>query len=324
MGHSDSGCYSLRSRLPWEVRFKVSLNSIVLAKQVPDTKNITGEAMNPNGTVNRSALPAIFNPDDLCALEMALRVRDVEGGTVTVVTMGPVRATQILEHALCLGADKVLALTDRRFAAADTLATSYTLAKAVEKLGLPDLLFCGRQAIDGDTAQVGPQLAEKLGVPQATYVQDVTVQDGRLRVKREIEGGHEILDLPTPALLTVTSGLDVRPPSARRLLKYKRSQTPIGLEKELKTRFPEIEKNELELRFEDEKRALGEHGLLIPIWTADDLDIELERIGLMGSPTRVQKVWSVSLLGGESKEIPPTEEGIGAMMKELVDDHILG
>lgn len=302
----------------------MSLHSIVFAKQVPDTKNITGQAMREDGTVNRAALPAIYNPDDLCAFELALRLRDRYDGTVTVVTMGPLRATEILEDSLCRGADRVLALTDRRFAAADTLATSYTLAKAVAKLGKPDLILCGRQAIDGDTAQVGPQLAEKLGIPQATYVREAVLEDGKLRVEKEIEGGYEILRMPLPALLTVTSGIVPRPPSAKRLLKYKRSKSPLQLQAELKANHPDMDDRELELRFEELRRELDQRGLLIPIMDADDLGIELDRIGLMGSPTRVQKIWSVSLLGGESKQVEPTEAGIAAMMKELVQDHILG
>lgn len=280
--------------------------------------------MRADGTVNRSALPAVFNPDDLCALELALQFRDTHGGTVTVVTMGPVRATDILEDALCRGADRVLALTDRRFAAADTLATSYTLSKAIKKLGMPDILFCGRQAIDGDTAQVGPQLAEKLGIPQACYVRELWVEDGKLRVRREIEGGHEVLELPKPCLLTVTTGIEARPRSAKKILKYKRAKSPLMLQNELKRQYPDADENELELRFADERRSLDERGLLFPLWGADDLDIELDRIGLMGSPTRVNKIWSVSLLGGESKEIPPTEEGVSSMIRELVEDHILG
>ena len=302
----------------------MSLDCIVFVKQVPDTKNITGEAMRPDGTVNRQALPAIFNPDDLCALEMALTIRDRHGGTVTVITMGPPRAAEILQEALCRGADQVLLLTDKRFAAADTLATSYTLAKAVEKLGMPDIILCGRQAIDGDTAQVGPQLAEKLHIPQVTYVQEVSVEDGSLRVKKDIEGGYEILRLPLPALLTVTGGIQPRPPSVKRLLKYKRSRTTLDLRTEIKNQSSEPSKDDLEWRLVEKARALDAKGLLIPIWGADDLNVDLERVGLVGSPTRVKKVQGVTLLGGESKQIPATEEDISSLVRELITDHILG
>jgi electron transfer flavoprotein beta subunit len=140
---------------------------------VPDTENLTGEAMKEDGTVNRTALPTIFNPEDLNALEMALQIRDAHGGRVTVITMGPPRAVDVMREALFRGADEVVLLTDRRFAAGDTLATSYTLACAIRKLPAPDLVLCGRQAIDGDTAQTGPQLAEKLALPQFTYVDEI-------------------------------------------------------------------------------------------------------------------------------------------------------
>jgi hypothetical protein len=147
------------------------IHSAVLVKQVPDTHNITGEVMTKDGTMNRGALPAIFNPEDLNALEMALEIKERTGGTVTVITMGPPKAANILRDCLFRGADRVILLTDRKFAGADTLATSYVLQCAVQKAGPFDLVLCGRQAIDGDTAQVGPQTAEKLGIPQITYAE---------------------------------------------------------------------------------------------------------------------------------------------------------
>jgi len=302
----------------------VGLNLIVLAKQVPDTKNITGEAMKADGTVNRQALPAIFNPDDLSALEMALSLRDRYGGTVTVATMGPPRAIEILRESLCRGADRVCLVTDKRFAAADTLATSYTLAKTVQTLGMPDLVLCGRQAIDGDTAQVGPQLAEKLSLPQATYVTEVCVEDGAAFIKKEMGGGYEVLRLPMPALLTISGGLVARPPSAKRVLRYKRAKTVLDLRTELKKQAGQSSTEELEERVQAKARALEGKGLLIPIFDADTIQAEPDRIGLTGSPTRVKKVWGVTLLGGESKVVPPTEEGIRSLVGELVEDHILG
>ncbi len=144
---------------------------IVLVKQVPDTRNVTGEVMTKDGTMNRSALSAIFNPEDLNALEMALDFKDRYGGTVTVISMGPLQAAEILRDSLCRGADQVILLSDRKFAGADTHATSYTLKCAIDKVGQYDMVFCGRQAIDGDTAQVGPQVAEKLNIPQITYAE---------------------------------------------------------------------------------------------------------------------------------------------------------
>jgi len=162
-------------------------HSIVLVKQVPDTRHVTGDVMTKKGTMNRNALPAIFNPEDLNALEMALQVKERYGGTVTVLTMGPPKAAQILRDSLYRGADRVILLTDRKFAGADTQATSYTLKAAIDKIGAFDLIFAGRQAIDGDTAQVGPQVAEKLGIPQITYAETVLALEGD-------EGGDEFLD----------------------------------------------------------------------------------------------------------------------------------
>src|SRR5512143_1015540 len=162
--------------------------SIVLVKQVPDTRRVTGEAMTRDGTMNRGALPAIFNPEDLNALEMALQIKERHGGTVTVITMGPPKAADILRESLWRGADRVILLTDRRFAGADTLATSIALRQAIEKLDRYDLILAGRQAIDGDTAQVGPQTAEKLGIPQVTYAESVLeIADGAVTVERVLD-----------------------------------------------------------------------------------------------------------------------------------------
>jgi electron transfer flavoprotein beta subunit len=205
------------------------LRVVVLVKQVPDTANVTGEAMKEDGTVNRAALPAVFNPEDLNALEEALRLRERYGGRVSVLTMGPPAAAQVLREALYRGADEVVLLSDKRFAAADTLATSYALAQAVRCLGEVDLVLCGRQAIDGDTAQVGPQVAEKLGLPQITCVSRIGDVDGPpgasaggITATRSIEGGYETLRAALPALLTVTSEAnDPRPPSVKLVLTYK-------------------------------------------------------------------------------------------------------
>src|SRR5512137_2410143 len=134
-------------------------HSVVLVKQVPDTRSVHGEVMTAEGTMNRSLLPAIFNPEDLNALEMALSIKEQHGGSVTVLTMGPLQAAEVLREALFRGADRVILLSDRKFAGADTQATSYALQCAIDKLGAYDLVFCGRQAIDGDTAQVGAQVA---------------------------------------------------------------------------------------------------------------------------------------------------------------------
>ena len=200
---------------------------IVLAKQVPDTRNVGKDAMKADGTINRAALPAIFNPEDLSALEQALRLKErYPGSTVTLLTMGPGRAAEIIREGLYRGADDGVLLTDRAFAGADTLATSYALAMAIRKIGDFDLIVGGRQAIDGDTAQVGPQVAEKLGLSQITYAEEIVgVTDGRITVRRKIPGGVETVEAPLPIVVTVNgSAAACRPrwvrkrkPSAQRV-----------------------------------------------------------------------------------------------------------
>ena len=197
---------------------------IVLAKQVPDTRNVGKDAMKADGTINRAALPAIFNPEDLSALEQALRLKErYPGSTVTLLTMGPGRAAEIIREGLYRGADDGVLLTDRAFAGADTLATSYALAMAIRKIGDFDLIVGGRQAIDGDTAQVGPQVAEKLGLSQITYAEEIVgVTDGRITVRRKIPGGVETVEGPLPIVVTVNgSATACRPRNARLVQKYK-------------------------------------------------------------------------------------------------------
>jgi electron transfer flavoprotein beta subunit len=292
---------------------------VVLVKQVPDTHNITGDVMKEDGTVNRAALPAIFNPEDLNALEMALQVREQYGGQVTVLTMGPPSAAEALREALYRGADKVLLLTDRRFAGADTLATSYTLKCAVEKLGKFDLVFCGRQAIDGDTAQVGPQIAEKLGIPQITYAQSIVSLEGdEMVAERAFPLGREWVKCKLPCLLTVVASANrPRPPSARKRIECKLAATPLEY-RALLTQWPEFESEEKLDAF------LAERRLKIPVWTADDLGADLDRLGLAGSPTQVYKVNFVVLETTESKQIPANPEGITALIQELVKEYVVG
>ena len=297
----------------------MSYHSIVLVKQVPDTRHVTGDVMGKNGTMNRNALPAIFNPEDLNALEMALQVKEQYGGTVTVLTMGPLQAAEVLRQSLYRGADRVQLISDRKFAGADTQATSYTLKCAIDKVGSFDLVFCGRQAIDGDTAQVGPQVAEKLGVPQITYAEAIQdLQGDSIVVRRAFEGGTEIVRCKLPCLLTVVSSANVpRPPSARRRIEYKLAAIPNEYAGVLKKR-PEFESAE----------ALDAHleskNLKIPIWSAADLDVDEALLGLPGSPTQVYKVNYVVLETTESKEIPANLDGIRAMIEELVREYIVG
>ncbi|HEX7588726.1 MAG TPA: electron transfer flavoprotein subunit beta/FixA family protein [Anaerolineae bacterium] len=294
-------------------------SSVVLVKQVPDTHNIGGDMMKEDGTVNRSALPAIFNPEDLNALEMALQVREAHGGSVTVVTMGPATAAEVLREALYRGADRVCLLSDRRFAGADTLATSYTLKCIIEKLGQFDLVFCGRQAIDGDTAQVGPQIAEKLGIPQITYAESIDSLEGdEIVVQRAFPLGREWVKSTLPCLLTVIASANrPRPASVRKQIEHKLAATPMEY-KSLLNQWPEFETEEKLDAY------LAEHDLKIPVWTADDIGADADKLGLNGSPTQVHKVNFVVLEGTESKRIEANQEGIAALMQELVKEYIVG
>jgi electron transfer flavoprotein beta subunit len=284
---------------------------VVLAKQVPDTKAITGKAMNDDGTVNRSALPAVFNPEDLNALELALQIKETYGGTVTIMTMGLPSACEVLREGLYRGADRAILVTDRRCAASDTLATSYILSCAVKKLVRYDFVLCGRQAIDGDTAQVGPQIAEKLHIPQITYVEElIDLQGDTVVVRRNIGAGWEKIQGKLPILLTVMeTANEPRPAGAKWMMKYKKAKSPAELSKE---------------KSESEKEVLAQKGLLIEEWNLDDLEADLQWCGRDGSPTKVHRIQSVVLTATEQKDITPTEEGIRSMVHELIEDHTIG
>jgi electron transfer flavoprotein beta subunit len=300
----------------------VPYDSIVCVKQVPDTANVTAEAMKEDGTVNRGALPTIFNPEDLHALETALEIRDEHGGTVTVVTMGPPKAADVLRDSLFRGADRAILLTDRRAAASDTLATSYILAQAVKTIGRYDFVFCGRQAIDGDTAQVGPQCAEKLGIPQITYLEKlVSVHDRVVRIRRNIGHGWEIVEAKLPVLVTVLeSANQPRPPAAKRVMRMKRARVAAEAAAEAKAAAPEGAEPETQRRIESLKAC----GLLIEQWDLDAIGADLSRCGLAGSPTKVHRVQAIVLTKEGYTDIPPTEAGIGQMIHELVVDRTWG
>ncbi len=291
----------------------MSYNCVVLVKQVPDTKRITGRAMNDDGTVNRAALPAIFNPEDLNSLEMALDVKDRYGGRVTVITMGLPAATAVLREALYRGADEAILITDRRCAASDTLATSYILSCAVRKLNY-DLVLCGRQAIDGDTAQVGPQVAEKLGIPQFTYLEGIIeLNGGTLVARRNIGNGWQDVRASLPVLVTVIDEAnEPRVAAAKRLMKYKDATSLAEL--------AASSNGDVEQR----ARLLEEKGLLIKQWDLDDLGADLAWCGRDGSPTKVHRIQSVVLEAKESKVVEATPAGISAMVHELINDHTIG
>lgn len=309
----------------WENR-AVPYDIVVCVKQVPDTTNITAEAMKEDGTVNRAALPAIFNPEDLNALEAALEIRDRYGGTVTAISMGPPKAAEVLRDCLYRGADRVILITDRRAAASDTLATSYILAQTIRTIGRFDIVMCGRQAIDGDTAQVGPQIAEKLGIPQVTYLEKIDwIENGTARVRRNVGRGWEVVEVKLPVLFTVIGGANQpRPPAAKKVMRYKRARIPAEIEAEVKTGLGQVSDEELLDAIERRKQELARQGLLIEQWSLDDIHADLNRCGLPGSPTKVYRVQAIVLTKKGFTNIPPTEEGIRRLIDELVVDRTLG
>jgi electron transfer flavoprotein beta subunit len=293
-------------------------NSVVLVKQVPDTGNVTGQTMKEDGTINRAAMPAIFNPEDLNALEMALQVREAYGGQVTVLTMGPPRAAEVLREALYRGADRVILLTDRRFAGSDTLATSYALKCAVERVGDYDLVFCGRQAIDGDTAQVGPQVAEKLHIPQITYAESIlSLEEGAITVERAFPLGRETVRCKLPCLLTVVGSAN-RPrfPSAERLFACKLAATPQEYPALLE-KWPEFK------TAESLESYLAERGLTIPVWDGDEIGVDYDLVGLNASPTKVASVDYVVLESESSQDFEASQAGIKALVEDLVKSYTI-
>jgi electron transfer flavoprotein beta subunit len=307
----------------------MAYNLVVMVKQVPDTKRITGEAMRDDGTVNRSALPAIFNPEDLHALELALELRQKHGGRVTVITMGPPQACDVLRECLERGADDAVLLTDRRAAASDTLATSYILSCAVRRVAAEkpvDMVLCGRQAIDGDTAQVPPQTAEKLGWPQITYVESVEdISGGRIRAKRSTGSGWERVEGPLPCLLTVTDmGPEPRPASAKRVMAVKKARSRAEIQMQTAAQMPGAAPEAITAAVEQKAAALAAKDLLIKQWTLDDIKADLAWCGKDGSPTKVKRIQSVVLKGSGFKKVEPNEQGMAEMIHALIDDHTIG
>ncbi|HOM63138.1 MAG TPA: electron transfer flavoprotein subunit beta/FixA family protein [Dysgonamonadaceae bacterium] len=290
----------------------MTFNIIVLAKQVPDTRNVGKDAMKADGTVNRAALPAIFNPEDLNALEQALEIKDqYPGSKITVLTMGPGRAADILREGLFRGADDGVLLTDRAFAGADTLATSYALSMAIRKIGNFDIIISGRQAIDGDTAQVGPQVAEKLGIPQITYAEEIlNIGNGKVRVKRRLENGVEIVESPLPAVVTVNgSARSCRPRNAKLLQKYKHAKTITERQNE-NIDYIDIYSSRPYLNLTE--------------WSVVDVDADVKQCGLSGSPTKVKKIENVVFQAKESKRLTDNDYDIEELVKELIENHMIG
>ena len=291
----------------------MSLNIVVLAKQVPDTRNVGKDAMKEDGTINRAALPAIFNPEDLNALEQALRLKDKNpGSTVTILTMGLPRAAEVIREAMYRGADGGIVLTDRALGGADTLATSYSLAQAVKKIEGFDIILGGRQAIDGDTAQVGPQIAEKLGIPQVTYAEEIIdLSDGHVTVKRRLENGVETVKAPLPCVVTVNgSAAECRPRNAKLLQRCKYA----------------LSTSEAAGADERRKELLAARPALnIKEWGAAYVEADPEQIGLAGSPTKVKTVENVVFTAKENLRIAGDDDAaLDNLMKELIANHTIG
>ena len=289
----------------------MALKIIVLAKQVPDTRNVGKDAMTAEGTINRAALPAIFNPEDLNALEQALRLKEQNpGSTVGILTMGPPRAAEIIRQGLYRGADTGWLLTDRLFAGADTLATSYALATAIKKIGGADVIIGGRQAIDGDTAQVGPQVAEKLGLSQVTYAEEIAkCEDGKLTIRRHIDGGIELVEAPMPIVITVNgSAAPCRPCNVKLVMKYKRATVPLERTEDMPYK---------ELYNERPYLTLNQ-------WSVADVDGDPQQCGLSGSPTKVKAIKNIVFQAKESKTLTGSDEDVNSLIKELLDEKIIG
>lgn len=290
----------------------MSLNIVVLAKQVPDTRNVGKDAMKEDGTINRAALPAIFNPEDLNALEQALRLKDANpGSTVTMLSMGLPRAAEVIREAMYRGADTGIVLTDRVLGGADTLATSYSLAQAIKKMGKVDIVLCGRQAIDGDTAQVGPQIAEKLGLPQVTYAEEIiSTEGGKAVIRRRIEHGVETVKAPMPLVVTVNgSAPDCRPRNAKRVMQFKYAVSP-----------SEKAKLSEELQALVDKRP----GLNLQEWSAAFVEADPEQIGMPGSPTKVKAIENVVFTAKESLRLEDNDDQLENLIQTLIANHTIG
>ena len=290
----------------------MSLNIVVLAKQVPDTRNVGKDAMKEDGTINRAALPAIFNPEDLNALEQALRLKDANPGSkVTILTMGLPRAAEVIREAIFRGADDGIVLTDRVLGGADTLATSYSLAQAVKKIENYDIILGGRQAIDGDTAQVGPQIAEKLGLPQVTYAEEILdLKDGFVTVRRRLESGVETVKSPLPCVVTVNGpAAECRPRNAQRLINHKRAVST---------------SEKAKLSEEQQACVNAREYLNIPEWSAAYVEADPEQIGMAGSPTKVKGIENVVFTAKESLQLENNDEQLENLIKELITNHTIG
>lgn len=258
---------------------------IVCVKQVPDTTEIKIDPA--TNTLIRQGVPSIVNPFDKNALETALQLKEKHGGKVTVITMGPSQAEEALKECIAMGADEAYLVSDRAFGGADTLATSYTLAAAIRKIGKFDVILCGKQAIDGDTAQVGPEIAEYLDIPQITYAAKVEISGDVVRVEREHEDGYEVFESHLPILLTVVKSIN-------------------------EPRFPSV------------KGTMKANRKVIPVISVNDLDVDPDRLGLKGSPTQVRKIFSPQQrTQGEIIHADNAREAVRSLLAKLSDAKIL-
>ena len=258
---------------------------VVCVKQVPDTTEVKIDPT--TNTLIRQGVPSIVNPFDVNALEAAIQLKEKHGGKVTVISMGPPQAKDALKECLAIGADEAILISDRAFGGADTLATSYTLAAAIKKLGEVDIVLCGKQAIDGDTAQVGPEIAAHLGIAQVTYVSKIGVEGDIARVEREHESGYEVLEAKLPLVLSVVKSIN-------------------------EPRFPTV------------KGTMKANRATIPVWTASDLTVDEQRIGLKGSPTQVRKIFTpVRTSKGVLIQRDTAKEAAAELIQKLSDAKIL-
>jgi len=258
---------------------------IVCVKQVPDTTEVK---IDPNtNSLIRQGVASIVNPFDKHAVEAALKLKEKHGGKVTVLSMGPPQAKEALKECIAMGADEAFLVSDRAFGGADTLATSYTLSAAINKIGNFDLIICGKQSIDGDTAQVGPELAEHLGIAQVTYTTDIEVNGVKVRIKREQEESYEIIEAEFPLLITVVKSMnEPRHPNVKGIMKANRKS--------------------------------------IPIWELKDMDIDLERIGLKGSPTQVRRIFAPKQrVQGEIIQSDSAKDAAAALVQKLAEAKII-
>jgi electron transfer flavoprotein beta subunit len=298
---------------------------VVCVKQVPFTKTTTNGVITPFGTVDRARFPAVVNPGDLHALEMALSIRDEHGGTVTAITMGSPRSCGALREALYLGADRAILVTDPRAAGSDTLATAYVLSEAIRKLK-PDVVFCGHQSIEGETSHVGPQIAQRIGFTPLTMVnQAVTIEGRTIFARRDTGSGWELVSADLPVLATIVDGANSpRPPAVKRMMKFKKARSRPEIEEAVARERPGASASDVNEEVVRRCSALETKDLLIRTWNLDDIGVDPVRCGFRGSPTKVHRVQNFVVREGAHRNFENSDMGISALVAELINDHTIG